>query len=47
MDAMELEQRMSIYLANTVGRNITTSNTALLMLEINAIALVANIIVLD
>ena len=47
MDAMELEQQMSIYLANTVGTNITTSDTALLILEISAIALVVNIIVLD
>ena len=47
MDVMEMEQQMSIYPVNTVGRNITISNTALLMLEISVIALVVNIIVLD
>ena len=44
---METEQQKSIYPVKTVGRNITISNTALLMLVISVIALVVNIIVLD
>ena len=47
MDVMEMEQQKPIYPVNTVGSNITISNTVLLILEISVIGLVVNIIVLD